>query len=66
MTNSQALAVCRHIQSANYGSFASALSCTYMLADSDNRQKLLETFSDLFSRIEGDMIAYNDFLAAKA
>ncbi len=63
MTDSQALAVCRHIQAANYGSFASALSCTYVLADSDNRLKLLTAFSDLFKRIEGDMLAYAEFTA---
>ena len=63
MTDSQALAVCRHIQAANYGSFVSALSCAYLLADSDNRLKLLGAFSDLFSRIEADMIAYTEFTA---
>lgn len=66
MTDSQALEVCRHIQAANYGSFASALSCTYMLADADNRTKLLNAFEDLFSRIQGDMKAYNAFMAKAA
>ena len=63
MTDSQALAVCRHIQAANYGSFASALSCAYLLADSDNCLKLLGAFLDLFKRIEGDMLAYAEFTA---
>jgi len=63
MTDSQALLICRHIQAANYGSFVSALSCAYLLADSDNRLKLLGAFSDLFSRIEADMIAYAEFTA---
>ena len=61
LTHDQAFKVCKHIQYANYGSFASALSCTYMLADQDNRQKLLEAFSDLFNRINGDMVAYEAF-----
>lgn len=65
LTDSQALAVCRHIQSANYGSFASALSCTYVLADQWNREKLLEAFSDLFSRIHGDMVAYENFTSTQ-
>jgi hypothetical protein len=61
LTHDQAFKVCKHIQSANYGSFANALSCTYMLADQHNREKLLEAFSDLFSRINGDMVAYEAF-----
>jgi hypothetical protein len=63
MTDSQALLICRHIQAANYGSFVSALSCAYLLADSDNRLKLIGAFSDLFSRIEADIIAYAEFTA---
>jgi hypothetical protein len=61
LNHSQALAVCHHIQSANYGSFASALSCTYILADQDNREKLLNAFSELFIRINGDREAYEAF-----
>lgn len=63
MNDTQALAVCRHINKANYGSFASALACTYMLADQDNREKLLTAFLDLFQRIERDMLAYQAFEA---
>lgn len=66
MTQDQVRKVCQHINSANYGSFASALACTYLLADSDNRQKLINAFDDLFKRIEGDMLAYNDFMSQKA
>jgi hypothetical protein len=65
LTDSQALAVCRHIQAANYGSFASALSCTYILADQSNRETLLMAFSELFSRIHGDMVAYENFTSTQ-
>ena len=43
-----------------YGSFASAISCAYFLADSDNKAKLLEAFEDLFQR------AYNGLQATKS
>lgn len=65
MTTSEALAVVRHIQNANYGSFASALSCAYILADQDNRERLLNAFGDLFARIQGDMLAYQAFEASR-
>ena len=65
MTSSQALAVARHVQNANYGSFASALSCAYILADQDNRERLLQAFGDLFARIQGDMLAYQAFEASR-
>jgi len=63
MTTSEALAVARHVQNANYGSFCSALTCTYMLADESNREKLLQAFGELFKRIQGDMLAYAEFQA---
>ncbi len=63
MNTTQAMTVCRHIEKANYGSFTSALACTYMLADQDNREKLLQAFSDVFERIERDMLAYHQFMA---
>ena len=62
INTNQALVICRHIQAGNYGSFVNALSCTYMLADQDNREKLLSAFSDLFQRIENDMLAYQAFI----
>lgn len=65
MTTSEALAVARHVQNANYGSFCSALSCAYILADQDNRERLLQAFGDLFARIQGDMLAYQAFEAAR-
>ena len=65
MTTSEALAIARHLQDANYGSFASALSCTYILADQDNRERLLTAFGDLFERIQRDMLAYQDFEAQR-
>lgn len=65
MTSSEALAVARHVQNANYGSFASALSCAYILADQDNRERLLQAFGDLFARIQGDMLAYQAFEASR-
>lgn len=65
MTTSEALAVARHVHESNYGSFASALACTYMLADQDNRERLLQAFGDLFSRIQRDMLAYQAFQAER-
>lgn len=65
MNQDQAHRVARHIQSANYGSFASALSCAYLLGDSDNREKLLQAFLGLFERVERDMLAYEAFEGAK-
>lgn len=65
MTTSEALAIARHVQNANYGSFASALSCAYILADQDNRERLLTAFGDLFARIQGDMLAYQAFEASR-
>lgn len=65
MTSCEALAVARHVHNANYGSFASALSCAYILADQDNRERLLQAFGDLFARIQGDMLAYQAFEASR-
>ena len=66
INTSQVLAVCHHINKANYGSFASALACTYLLADQSNREKLLNAFSELFERVQGDMLAFEQFNAERA
>jgi hypothetical protein len=65
MTNDQAHKVALHISRANYGSFASALACAYLLGDQDNREKLLQAFLGLFERIERDMVAFEEFNATQ-
>ena len=65
MHQDQALKVANHITRANYGSFASALAYAYLLADQDNRAKLLQAFLDLFQRIERDMVAYAEFTSTQ-
>ena len=65
MHQDQALKVANYITQANYGSFASALAYAYLLADQDNRAKLLQAFLDLFQRIERDMVAYAEFTSTQ-
>lgn len=64
LTNDQTWKVAKRMQD-HYGSFASAISCAYMLADQDNKERLLTAFSDLFARVHADMVAYDAFQASK-
>jgi hypothetical protein len=41
---------CRELESGRHGSFARAIAEAYAVADSDNSQKLVEAFPDLFER----------------
>ncbi len=61
LTHDQALKAAHRMQH-QYGSFASAISCAYMLADQNNRETLLTAFSDLFSRVHADSVAYDQFM----
>ena len=45
------------IMQDHYGSFASAISCAYMLADQDNKERLLQAFGDLFQRVHDNYMA---------
>ena len=65
MNQDQALKIANYITQANYGSFASALAYAYLLADQDNRAKLLQAFLDLFQRVEQDMVTYAEFIASQ-
>ena len=61
LTHDQAYKTAKRMQD-HYGSFASAIACAYMLADQNNRETLLTAFSDLFSRVHADMVAYDQFM----
>ena len=65
LTHDQAWKAAKRMQD-HYGSFASAISCAYMLADSTNRGTLLNAFSGLFERVYADMLAYEKFQADNA
>ena len=61
LTHDQAYKTAKRMQD-HYGSFASAIACAYMLADTNNRETLLEAFAALFSRVHADMVAYDQFM----
>jgi hypothetical protein len=60
LTHDQAHKTAKRMQD-HYGSFASAIACAYMLADTNNRETLLTAFADLFGRVHADMVAYEQF-----
>jgi hypothetical protein len=65
LTPDQAWKAAKRMQE-QYGSFACAIGCAYMLADQWNKETLLTAFSDLFARVHADSVAYEQFQASQA
>jgi hypothetical protein len=65
MNKDEATIAAKQMIDANYGSFAQTLSTAYLLADEENRKKILSVFDELFSRAYSDKVAYAAFLAKK-
>ena len=51
LDSSQLHKVMRILQDGHYGSFMSAIGCAYQLADSTNKEKLLQAFGDTFAEV---------------
>lgn len=43
--------IARILQDGHYGSFMSAIGCALQLADSTNKEKLIQAFGDTFERV---------------
>ena len=48
--------VARILQDGHYGSFMSAIGCAWQLADTDNKEKLLQAFGDTFERVYSNAV----------
>jgi hypothetical protein len=50
-TPDQVFKIARILQDGHYGSFMSSIGCALQLADSDNREKLLNAFNSDLARV---------------
>ena len=51
MNSDQLYKVAKILERGVYGSFFSAIGCALQLADSDNKQRLIDAFGDTFQRV---------------
>jgi len=60
LTDQQMFEAARHMQTANYGSFAACIASAYIVADAGNKDRIAKGFSDLFNRVYRDLLASKD------
>lgn len=56
MTHNQAHKAALAMSSGRYGSFASHIGDAYLVADSHNKEALLEAFAGLFKTVLSDVV----------
>lgn len=56
MTHDQAHKAALAMSSGRYGSFAAHIGDAYLVADSHNKQTLLEAFASLFETVLSDVV----------
>lgn len=56
MTPDQAHKAAYAMSKGRYGSFAEFIGCAYLVADSHNKETLLEAFKSLFETVLSDVV----------